>query len=169
MRLKTRLRCREGLPISRKSRHLFCGCVFAVHHSGVSSQNDGRVLRWIFENISLIDLLYDQLRLIFGIENVRWKIEHLPGERCLFRVRAEVQNGLLQKRVPKQKEVLKRTTLRRFCYLVLGRFLQDYGVNEYCFFNGIIDEVRICNTVRNDAWIRLCYENQYNNDLIYFK
>jgi len=44
--------------------------------------------------------------------------------------------------------------------LVLGRFLQDFGGNDYCFFNGIIDEVTISGTVRSADWIRLCYENQ---------
>ncbi len=44
--------------------------------------------------------------------------------------------------------------------LVIGRFLQDFSNNNYCFFDGMIDEVRICSVDRGDDWLRMSYENQ---------
>jgi hypothetical protein len=44
--------------------------------------------------------------------------------------------------------------------LVFGRFLQDFGGNDFCFFEGSIDEVRISSTARSSEWIRLCFESQ---------
>jgi len=35
------------------------------------------------------------------------------------------------------------------------------------YFGGIIDEVRISNTVRSAAWIKTCYNNQSNPDSFY--
>lgn len=53
---------------------------------------------------------------------------------------------------------------------VIGRFLQDFGGNDFCFFNGTVDEVRISSIARSSEWIRLCYENQsFNDKLIMFQ
>jgi hypothetical protein len=53
---------------------------------------------------------------------------------------------------------------------VIGRFLQDFGGNDFCFFNGTVDEVRISSTARSSDWIRLCFENQcLNNTFITFQ
>lgn len=53
--------------------------------------------------------------------------------------------------------------------LSIGRFLNkatypvDFG---YCYFNGMIDEVRISSIARNDDWIKLSYMNQRSDDLL---
>jgi hypothetical protein len=52
--------------------------------------------------------------------------------------------------------------------LVIGRYFQSVPYTGtkggYCWFNGKIDEVRLCNKSRSPEWIRLCYMNQRIDD-----
>ena len=51
--------------------------------------------------------------------------------------------------------------------LSIGAFLHEVtipGNDGYCFFNGMIDEVRICDKARTSEWIRLSYMNQRSDD-----
>jgi len=47
----------------------------------------------------------------------------------------------------------------------LGRRLLPNG-SDGLYFSGSIDEVRICNTARDNNWIRLCFMNQSKNDAL---
>ncbi len=57
--------------------------------------------------------------------------------------------------------------------LSIGRFLKEATFPAkfgYCFFKGMIDEVRISSVDRNSDWIRLSYMNQRRDDkLVQFK
>lgn len=52
----------------------------------------------------------------------------------------------------------------------IGRYLEEINVpnsdSGYCYFNGSIDEIQILNRAVSPDWVRLCYMNQYNNDLL---
>jgi hypothetical protein len=49
------------------------------------------------------------------------------------------------------------------CHVRLDLLPQIKG---YSFFDGKIDEVRIMNTVPGADWVRLCYMNQKNEDML---
>ena len=57
--------------------------------------------------------------------------------------------------------------------LSIGKFLKTITVpnnDGYCYFKGLIDEVRIIGTARSPDWVRLCYMNQRSDDrLVVFK
>lgn len=57
--------------------------------------------------------------------------------------------------------------------LSIGRFINEatYPVDfGHCYFKGMIDEVRISSTARNEDWIKLSYMNQRSDDrLVIFK
>ena len=57
--------------------------------------------------------------------------------------------------------------------LTIGRYIQaneEGDADGFCYFNGLIDEVRICNRALSTSWIKLCYMNQKTMDaLVTFK
>lgn len=57
--------------------------------------------------------------------------------------------------------------------LLVGKFVEEVSFptpDGYCYFKGLIDEVRIINKVQDPQWIRLCYMNQRHDDrLIEFR
>jgi len=56
--------------------------------------------------------------------------------------------------------------------VTIGKHLNyiDYVDQGYCFYNGIIDEVRISSVSRSADWIKLCFMNQREDDkLVRFK
>ena len=56
--------------------------------------------------------------------------------------------------------------------LTIGRYIQAVAEGDadgFCYFKGMMDEVRVCNVPRSSSWIRLCYLNQKAIDaLIHF-
>jgi hypothetical protein len=51
--------------------------------------------------------------------------------------------------------------------LTLGKFAESVVLPKaegYCYFNGGIDEVRICNIAQSSEWVKLCYMNQCADD-----
>jgi hypothetical protein len=52
--------------------------------------------------------------------------------------------------------------------LVIGRYFQSVPYTDakggFCWFNGKIDEVRVCSRSQSAEWIRLCYMNQKADD-----
>ncbi len=61
--------------------------------------------------------------------------------------------------------IILRDTSENF---TIGRFFNEatYPLSGagYCYFEGAIDEVRICSTARSAHWIKLCYMNQRSDD-----
>jgi hypothetical protein len=55
----------------------------------------------------------------------------------------------------------------------IGRFMKEATFPTkfgYCYFKGIIDEVRVSSVAKNPDWIKLCYMNQRSDDkLLQFK
>jgi len=82
-------------------------------------------------------------------------------------------NGTLVDSLPNSynTSTLSRDTSQN---VTVGRFMQEItlpnNTNNYCFFKGAIDEVRIENGARSNAWVKLCYMNQRSDDrLVVFK
>jgi len=82
-------------------------------------------------------------------------------------------NGVLVDSTPNSytSSTLSRDTSQD---ITIGRFMElitlPNNTNEYCFFMGAIDEVRIEHGARSNAWVRLCYMNQRSdNRLVIFK
>ncbi|NLE00759.1 MAG: DUF2341 domain-containing protein [Fibrobacter sp.] len=59
-----------------------------------------------------------------------------------------------------------RNTLDNFMIGSYGRSVTIPYSQGKSFFHGRIDEVRVCSVVPSDDWIRLCYENQKQNDAL---
>ncbi|NLG19324.1 MAG: DUF2341 domain-containing protein [Fibrobacter sp.] len=59
-----------------------------------------------------------------------------------------------------------RNTTDNFTIGSHGRSVNLPYQQGWSFFNGSIDEVRVSSTARNDDWIRLCYMNQKNDDVL---
>ncbi|NLD92864.1 MAG: DUF2341 domain-containing protein [Fibrobacter sp.] len=76
-------------------------------------------------------------------------------------------NGVLVNTVPNvyQSTSLTRNTSQD---VTIGRFMERVTlsgeISSYCFFKGLIDEVRIEKGARSADWIRLCYMNQRPDD-----
>ncbi len=90
------------------------------------------------------------------------------GERRLLYI-----NGTLVDSTPNtySSSTLSRDTSQD---ITIGRFMElitlPNNTSDYCFLKGVIDEVRIEQTARSNAWVKLCYMNQRIDDrLVVFK
>jgi hypothetical protein len=71
---------------------------------------------------------------------------------------------------PHPEAEINRDTINDFS---IGRFMKEatYPANfGYCYFKGMIDEVRVSSIARSADWIKLSYMNQRSDDkLLQFK
>ncbi|GAI48347.1 unnamed protein product, partial [marine sediment metagenome] len=90
---------------------------------------------------------WNHLTFVYDGENL---ISYLNGRRKTIK---DVATGLLKKR---KEEFVEIGRYNRETWISGGEILRSYS------FNGLIDEVRISDKVRDSVWVRTSFENQNN-------
>jgi hypothetical protein len=113
-------------------------------------------------------------------EDDNWNMSHIAGTEKKWMLLTGVRQGTSQylycngELVANTSSVYDQKTTRNTTNdFSIGRFLQEatFPTNfGYCYFKGMIDEVRVCSVTRSPDWIKLCYMNQRSDDkLVQFK
>jgi hypothetical protein len=113
-------------------------------------------------------------------EDDNWNMSHIAGTEKKWMLLTGVRQGTSQylycngELVANTSSVYdQKATQNTTNDFSIGRFLQEatFPTNfGYCYFKGMIDEVRVCSVTRSPDWIKLCYMNQRSDDkLVQFK
>ncbi len=106
--------------------------------------------------------------------NVGWQITECPATQKAWKYLVGVRSGAGQRlyvdgvlvdSIPRViAGAIPRNTSEDFSIGAYLRNITYLTAEGYCYFGGIIDEVRICNVASSADWIKLCYVNQKTPD-----